>query len=648
MRRNVFTKTNLFLFVLTLAATSAFAGSTAAPPAEKVRIYQFLPRIFGNTNETRKPNGSIEENGSGKFSDLNEAALAAIKAMGFTHVWPTGVLQQATATDYSAIGEPSDDPDLLKGLAGSPYAIKDYFDVSPDYAEDPARRLDEFKAMIDRVHKAGLKVIMDFVPNHVARSYQSTVRPDLSFGAKDDKSKFFAADNNFFWLTPEAKPGGKGAPLRLPTVDAQGNPASPTSKVAKAPSDGLYAPEREHGRVTGNNHVTWEPDAGSWYETVKLNYGFDFTDPQKQTRAYPHGDKQDIPIPDTWRKMDEIIAYWQGFGIDGFRVDMAHMVPPEFWRWMITRARGRNPRIFFVAEAYNDDPAKVPAGDSSSTGNVMADLVNAGFDAVYDDATYDKLKDIYEGGAWANDLDRINSNPRVFDRSLRYAENHDEARIAGRGQWGNIGQDVGRPVSALLFSLSRGPVMLYSGQEVGEPADSAEGFGGDDARTSIFDYWSMPELAKWVNGKKFDGGRLSPEQVSLRDFYSRLLRLLGEPAFQNGGFFPLNPANIENPHYGRVPGEQASGHWLYSLLRRDPATGQRFLVVINLNPSRTFEDVRVKLPPAAWDFLGLKESSKIRLSDKLGTSDEIKSAASVLTLGSIPPLAAYFYEISEI
>jgi len=647
MPRHVFRA--LVFLALILPDLSSFADSPPVQqPVEKARIYQFLPRIFGNTNETRKQNGSIEENGSGKFSDINETSLTAIKAMGFTHVWPTGVLKQATATDYSSIDEPADDPDLLKGLAGSPYAIKDYFDVCPDYADDPAHRLDEFRAMIDRVHKAGLKVIMDFVPNHVARSCHSTIRPELSFGAKDDKIKFFSADNNFYWLTPEAKPAGKGPPLRLPTVDARGNPTSPTCKVAKAPSDGLYPPESEYGRVTGNNLVSWEPDAGSWYETVKLNYGYDFTDPHKNTRAYPHGDKQDIPIPDTWRKMDEIIAYWQGFGVDGFRVDMAHMVPPEFWRWMIARAHGRNPQVFFAAEAYNDDPAKVPAGDSSSTGNVLADLLNAGFDAVYDDATYDKLKGIYEGGAWANDLDRLNSIPRVFDNSLRYAENHDEARLAGKGQWGNIGMEVGRPVTALLFGLSRGPVMLYSGQEVGEPADGAEGFGGDDARTSIFDYWSMPEFVKWVNGKKFDGGRLSPAQASLREFYSKLLHLVGEPAFRNGGFFPLNPSNIENPSYGRVPGEQASGHWLYSFLRRDPVTDQKFLAVINLHRDRQFDDVRIAIPPAARDFLNLKTSSKIKLSGKLGTSAEIESPASALSVGSIPPLTACFFEITEL
>ena len=633
-----------FLFAAVVA--SALADSPAAP-AEKVRIYQFLPRVFGNTNETRKPNGSIEENGCGKFSDLNETSLAAIKSMGFTHVWPTGVLRQATATDYSSIGAPADDPDLLKGLAGSPYAIRDYFDVCPDYANDPAHRLDEYRAMIDRIHKAGLKVIMDFVPNHVARSYQSIVRPELSFGANDDQTKFFRADNNFYWLTPDAKPAGNGPPLRLPTVDAQGNPTSPTCKVAKAPSDGLFGPESEHGRVTGNNIVSWEPDAGSWYETVKLNYGYDFTDPQKQTRAYPHGDRQDIPIPDTWRKMDEIIAYWQDFGVDGFRTDMAHMVPPEFWHWMIARARARNPQIFFAAEAYNDDPAKVSAGDSSSTGNVMADLLNAGFDAVYDDATYDKLKEIYEGGAWANDLDRLNVRPQVFDHSLRYAENHDEARLAGKGQWGNVGRDVGRPVSALLFALSPGAVMLYSGQEVGEPADGAEGFGGDDARTSIFDYWSMPEFAKWVNDKKFDGGRLSPAQADLREFYSHLLHLIGEPAFQNGGFFPLNPANIENPAYGRVPGEQASGHWLYSFLRRDPATGQKFLVVINLHPTRTFEDVKISSPSGATGFLGIKADAEVKLVEKLTGSPEMNSRLPDLAVGSIPPLTPRFFEIIE-
>lgn len=622
----------------------------------KVRIYQFLPRLFGNTNETRKSNGTMEENGSGKLSDLNDAALAALKDMGFTHVWPTGVLQQATATDYSSIGEPADDPDLLKGLAGSPYAIKDYFDICPDYANDPAKRLEEFREMVDRVHRTGMKVIIDFVPNHVARSYASTIRPDLSFGAKDDAGKFFSAQNNFYWLTPESNAPGGGPPLRLPTVDAAGNPTSPTAKVAKAPSDGLFGPETKTGRVTGNNIVSWRPDAGSWYETVKLNYGFDFTDASKGTREYPNGDRADVAIPDTWGKMDEVIAYWQGMGVDGFRVDMAHMVPPEFWQWMISRARVRDAEVFFVAEAYNDDPAKVPAGDplvaEVGGGNVMFDLLNAGFDAVYDDATYDRVKDIYEKGAWANDLDSVKSRPLIFDNSLRYGENHDEVRLAGKGHWGDIGREVGRPVTALLFGLSRGPVMIYSGQEVGEPADGVEGFGGDDARTSIFDYWSMPELTKWVNEGKFDGGKLSGEQSALREFYGRLLKVVNEPAFRNGNFLPLNPANVDNAAYGRAPGDLASGHWLYSFLRRDPVTGQRFLVVINLHRSQTFDDVRVVVPLTAQAFLGLGGVTAVVLKDRLGSGGEIESpvpewSSRGVSLGSIPPLSASFFEITE-
>lgn len=621
----------------------------------KVRIYQMLPRLFGNTNETRKPNGFIEENGSGKFADLDETALGELKKAGFTHVWVTGVLQQATATDYSAIGEPADDPDLLKGLAGSPYAIKDYFDVSPDYAIDPARRLDEFKEMVARVHAAGMKVLIDFVPNHVARSYHSTIRPDLSFGENDDRSKFFSADNNFFWLTRESNAYGDGPPLKLPTVDNQGRPASPTTKVAKAPSDGLFEPEKEHGRVTGNNLASWTPDYGSWYETVKLNYGFDFTDPAKSRRLYPHGDLPDLAIPDTWKKMDEIIAYWQGLGVDGFRVDMAHMVPPEFWHWMIGRAKTREPGAFFVAEAYDTDPGKVPGGDplvvDVGGGNVMFDLLNAGFDAVYDDATYDKLKELFDAGAWANDLDRITAHPFVFDNSLRYAENHDEVRLAAKGHWGNLGMNVGRPVTALLFALSRGPAMLYHGQEVGEPAHGDEGFGTDDARTSIFDYWSMPEFTKWVNAKKFDGGRLSEEQKSLRDFYVRLVPLINEPAFRNGDFFPLNPANVENPNYARVPGEQASGHWTYSFLRRDPVGGQAFLVVVNLHPEKTFQNVEILLPEAARDFLkatpdagGFSLSEKLRANPKASAGRFGKER---IVIDSIPPLTPLFFEISS-
>jgi len=634
------------------------------PAAAKMKIYQLLPRLFGNANETRKPNGTLAENGSGKFSDLSDEALAEIKAMGFTHLWLTGVLQQATATDYSAIGEPADDPDLLKGMAGSPYAIKDYFDLCPDYADDPARRLEEFKALLGRIHAQGMRVLIDFVPNHVARSHQSTINPALSFGASDDRTKFFDPQNNFFYLTGDVDVAGEGPPLRLPTVDGNGRPTSPTVQASEQPGDGLFPGESEFGRVTGNDVVSWAPRADTWYETVKLNYGYDFRDPNKATRRYPHGDKPDLPVPDTWKKMDEIIAYWQGVGVDGFRADMAHMVPPEFWRWMIGRARERKPETCFVAEAYETDPAKVPGSDAAAEqvtqGSVMLGLLNAGFDSVYDDPTYDALKALYDGEGSANDLDRAGRNQFFFDNALQYAENHDEVRLAARSQWGGHGAEVGRPVSALLFGLSRGPVMVYHGQEVGEPAEGAEGFGGDDARTSIFDYWTMPELAKWVNEGKFDGGRLSDAQRNLREFYRRLLKAVDQPAFRDGEFYPLNPDNLDFEDYGRV-GDEPSGRWLYSYLRYDPVSGQRMLVAVNLHPTETMRGVRVRFSRPAmrflgWDFLAGSKTVPVTATDRLG---EVPGAVAEITttpaemqdpgllLTELPPLTAAYFELQS-
>ena len=630
--------------------------------AGKLRIYQMFPRLFGNTNETRKPNGTLGENGVGKFKDINAAALKSLNELGFTHIWLTGVLQQATATDYASIGQPADDPDLLKGLAGSPYAIKDYFDVSPDYAEKPEKRIDEFKALLKRVRDSGMRTLIDFVPNHVARSYASDVKPEFDFGIKgrdgagDDTSKFFDPQNNFFYL----KPGNGGPPLKLPTV-SNGQAVSPTCKVVGQQCDRLFGPEQEHGKVTGNNKASWTPDLGDWYETVKLNYGFDFTDTSKKVREYPNALTPDKPVPDTWKKMDRVLEYWQSLGVDGFRCDMAHMEPPEFWAWAIARARERQPDVVFIAEAYDNDPAKVPGSDpvvsrlNGGKSNVMFDLLNAGFTAVYDDPTYKAIKKIYDGPGWAVDIDGARADEFIFDNSLRYAENHDEVRLAAPKEWGGVGLKLGPAVSAILYGLSRGPAMLYNGQEVGEPAAGVEGFGGDDARTSIFDYWSMPELVKWTNGHKFDGGELSAEQKELRAAYGRLIKVLAEPAFRDGECLSLNAANRGNPKYGRLNNEQPSGHWLYSFLRYDAASGQRFLVVANLNPTTTMKDVTVIMDRAASEFLGMSHfdpKTPLAFSDKLGAKEPatatscIEDAASGgIWIGDIAPATAHYFEI---
>lgn len=630
-------RTPALLLALASVTPTDFAADVNDTLARPV-IYQLFLRQFSNTNETRKPNGTLAENGVGKFRDLNAAALAGLRGLGVTHLWLLGVPRQATATDYSALGLPADDPDLLKGIAGSPFAIRDYFDVCPDYADDPAKRLAEFRALLERAHAAGLQVLMDFVPNHVARSHRSVVKPELNFGDHDDRSRFFAPDNNFFYLE------GAG-PLRLPTVK-DGQPLSPTCRVVGG-CDGLFEPERVHGRVTGNNVVSWTPGAGDWYETVKLNYGFDFTKGRPGLQEFPTAARPDKPAPDTWRKMDAVLAHWQALGVDGFRCDMAHWVPREFWRWAIGRARERRPGAFFVAEAYDNDPNKL------TDGNVLAALIEAGFDAVYDDASYDILKELYDGPKWANDLDGVLGAVAPLHRSLRYAENHDEVRLANPKNWAGLGAGVGRPVSAVLFGLGRGPLLIYNGQEVGEPAGGAEGFGGDDGRTSIFDYWSMPELAKWVNGHRYDGGRLSPAQKDLRAWYAKLLQLTAEPAFRRGEFIPLNRANVNNPRYGRLAGETASGHWLYAFVRHDPAGGRRFLVVANLHGRETLREVRIVFPPEALAALGAADGEgELGFTDRLAGEAPLRvntTAAALRNAGlDLPPLApltAWYFEV---
>jgi glycosidase len=439
---------------------------------------------------------------------------------------------------------------------------------------------------------------------------------------------FFDRDNHFFYLQPQ-HPGG-GPPLKLPTAGKPG-------------CDGRFEPETTIGRVTGNNVVSWEPSINDWYETVKLNYGHDFTT-GRNTGHLPGADASVSEVPRTWRTMDEILAYWQEMGVGGFRVDMAHMVPIEFWRWVVKRCRGRNAQTFFAAEAYDNDPAKL------TDDHVMDALLHAGFDAVYDDPSYDVLEGIYDSGKWANDLDPLTFTGFRFHRSLRYTENHDEVRLASPKEWGGHGMKVGRPATAVLFAMGRGPQMLYAGQEVGEPALGVEGFGGDDARTTIFDYWSMPEFVKWVNGGKFDGGRLSVEQKALREWYGSLIRATRTRAFTHGEFYGLNHANKENPAFGRVGDETVSGHWLYAFLRRDSKSGDAALVVANFHPQETLKGVKVRIPQDAQMFLGHRGDEQWTFENLMdgawrGSAERSTLESEGVALPDLPPCSAMLLRI---
>ena len=382
-------------------------GLQRAPFKGRMRVYQLMTRHFGNANESRVPDGSREENGCGHFLDVNEEALGQIKGMGFTHLWLTGALDHATGTSYP--GLPGDEPGILKGKAGSPYAVRDYFNVSPDLAVEPENRLGEFRDLLDRCQEAGLRVLIDLVPNHVARSYKSVTFPEESFGLHDRRELFFHPDNHFYYL-----------------------PDSPTENGLILPDGSIFEPERKHGKVTGNNCVTWNPSKNDWYETVKLNYGHDFTKGPGDGDLPAPGAKPE-EVPRTWRDMDRIIAYWLKMGVDGFRVDMAHLVPPAFWRWAVPRARMVCEGATFIAEAYDDDPAKL------SKGNILDELLAAGFDAVYDQPGYRAAKALYEEGKWANDLAVADRDDPRRGKRLRYVENHDEVRVANPGHWGGRG-----------------------------------------------------------------------------------------------------------------------------------------------------------------------------------------------------------------
>ncbi|MFM6953657.1 MAG: alpha-amylase family protein [Sphingobacteriaceae bacterium] len=495
-------KKQSLICALLVAALATKAQVNEPSSNHKLVIYQLLPRYFGNTNTTNKLYGSKQENGVGKFNDISPKALQELKKLGITYVWYTGVIEHATMTDYSAYGIKQDDPDIVKGKAGSPYAIKDYYDVDPDLAVDVKNRMGEYQNLINRTHAAGLKTLMDFIPNHVARTYQSDAKPAgvIDFGAQDDKTKAFSPQNDFYYIPGKAfvVPAG---------TEAGGTQFSHPLK------DGKF--DETPAKVTGNNVFSEKPAIDDWYETMKLNYGYDLQ----------NGKNYFSPVPPVWTKMRDILVFWAKKGVDGFRCDVAEFVPVEFWHWVIPEVRKINPNMVFIAEAY--DPSK------------YANYVSyGGFDYMYDKVgLYDALKPLIkqEPGASVDAIRKVVQSQEggLSNHMLRFLENHDEERIASKGFAQH--PEYAKVAMVLTATLGSGPVMIYAGQEVGEQGAGVEGFGGDDNRSTIFDYWGQPQYQQWLNGGKFDGGRLTPAQKNLRAFYQQLLILTGSnKAIQSG------------------------------------------------------------------------------------------------------------------
>jgi len=568
--------------------------TSVVPVMDKLIIYQIFTRLFGNQNTTNRPYGSRDENGVGTFNDINDEALRSIKRLGASHVWYTGILEHATQTDYSAYGIQPDDSAVVKGRAGSPYAVKDYYDVDPDLAVDVPNRMAEFEALVERTHVHGLKTIIDFVPNHVARQYRSDAKPAsvVDLGQNDDTSVRFSINNNFYYLPGE-------------TFVAPDSGQEPSSiRLHEFPA-----------KVTGSGSITATPDINDWYETVKLNYGFNVFD----------GSLNFNPTPATWNQMLDILLFWAGKGVDGFRCDMAHLVPVEFWRWAIGRVRQQYPRMIFIAEIY--DP-----------GLYRSFIFDGGFDYLYDKVgLYDSLRALMEGHGSCYDITRVwqQQSGDYAQHMLRFLETHDEQRIASRffasDPWAAV------PAMTLSATMHTGPYLLYFGQEIGVRAEGSEGFSGDDGRTTIFDYWGLPEWQGFINQGRYDGLGLSDGQQQLRAFYQQLNYLVnGSDAIQNGYFYDLQYINDN----GQSAGYDA--HQLYSYLRYTER--QKLLIVCNFSNHTTYETT-VNIPAPAFEVMGIDPNQTLHLTDLFLTNTDIETIGKAGIPVLMPPRGVLVLEI---
>ncbi|MVM35404.1 alpha-amylase [Spirosoma sp. HMF4905] len=603
--------TSLTLSRRTFTAGAISAGLLQTPLAEaadkllnptvsrtdKLVIYQIFTRLFGNQKTANKTWGSRDENGVGKFNDITDKALQELKKFGISHVWYTGVIEHALMTDYSANGIPKDNPLVVKGRAGSPYAIKDYYDVNPDLAVDVKNRMREFESLLKRSHANGLKVIIDFVPNHLARQYHSNAKPSgiEDMGQTDDKTKAFDSQNNFYYLPKESfqVPDGVSIPDGLSTGSYAENPA----------------------KATGNDVFKAKPSIDDWYETIKLNYGVDYQN-NRQTHF--------APIPSTWFKMRDILLFWAQKGVDGFRCDMAEMVPVEFWGWAIPQVKAFRSSLVFIAEIYNPKEYK----NYIQTGK---------FDYLYDKVgLYDALRRLMEDKdkATTEDITKVwqTESGDISDHMVRFLENHDEQRITSKFFAGDPWAAV--PAMTLSATLHTGPVMLYFGQELGVNPTMAEGFQGDDGRTTIFDYWGIPEYQAWTNGKKFDGGKLTANQKKLRQFYQQLNQLVNtSDAIRTGGFYDLQASNTQSAGYDQQR--------LYSYLRYSGK--QRLLIICNFDKTKPAQTT-VKIPDDAWQKLKINGSATHSFQDIFRTKVKLTSKDSVPI--TLPPLGVLVLEIS--
>ena len=555
-----------------------------------MNIYQLFVRTFGNKNKDVVFDGDKSQNKCGTFADINDKALDALMALGITHIWLTGVIRHSSMTAYPELGIKSSNPLITKGKAGSPYSIMDYYDIDPDLAVNPQNRMEEFEDVMQRIHDKGLKVIIDFIPNHLAREYKSLCKPMYveDFGVNDNKNIAFAKDNNFYYCPNQQLviPGQQSTVTELVEV--------PWLRQAQ-PTQFLEFP----AKASGNDVFSPKPSVNDWYDTVKLNYGVD----------YQNNDRCFEPIPNTWYKMLDIMTYWCEKGVDGFRVDMAEMVPVEFWRWSINMLR-ENYEPIMIAEIYQP--------------HLYKEFIYAGFDYLYDKVgLYNTLENIYRYGQRADSITNVwNDLQGLGDVMLRFMENHDELRLASEYFVGDAFKAL--PAVAMAALMNRGPFMIYNGQESGENAKGAPGFSGDDGRTSIFDYTVMPKHQNWMADGRFDGSDFTDEQKRLFNFYSKLLNFrLNSSAINKGAFYDLMWVN---PWYSNFDPQ-----YVYAFLRYHDE--DRLLVVVNFNQNES-RYCEVKISEDAVEYMRLRTTDNGKQSTATDVFTGEKIEYEIETLGT--------------
>ena len=541
---------------------------------EKIVIYQVFTRLFGANSKENVEWGTPEQNGLGKMSDFTAKALENIKNLGATHIWYTGIIEHATQNDYTLYGIQKDHPAVVKGKAGSPYAIKDYYDIDPDLATNVPFRMKEFENLVNRTHKSGLKMIIDFIPNHVARQYHSICKPEgvKDLGEDDNPQMGFDPQNNLYYC-----PGQRFTPY----FDLYRGESEPYIE--------------EPAKATGNDCFHNAPGMNDWYETVKLNYGVDY---------YAGRVGHFNSIPDTWNKMTDILLFWAKKGVDGFRCDMAEMVPAAFWQWATDKVKFRYPEKIFIGEVYN--PAEYR--------NYLA----AGFDYLYDKVgMYDTIREVIRGNQSTHAITSAwQQTDDIRNHMLYFLENHDEQRIASSFFAGDARKGIpGLIVSALL---QQNPLMIYFGQEYGERGMDKEGFSGHDGRTTIFDYWSVDTIVRAF------GRKLTKDEKVLTNIYNKVMNIAcTEKAVTDGVSFDLMYVNGQY-------------HRQYAFLRK--AANEVLLVAVNFDDLP--QTMNVTIPAHAFDYLNLKEKN-IQATDLLTGEKQKLSLQRDAAVGlSLPSLGA--------